>query len=136
MNRIEIIEKISSTVDQMDDNTLLTLANLADFLASSNGIADLLAETREAIERNELEAARRAYERRQQLIQGATGLRRRALNQIERAKKKIHDDPDSDLGVDETDFLISISVNGPQLSYDAYRLGYERGFTAARKKQK
>lgn len=136
MNRNEIKEKLTQAVDQMDDKTLVTMAYLAGFLASNDGIADLIAETSKSIEHNEREAARSAYDRRQRLIQNASGLDRQTLNQIERAKKKIHDDPDSDLGVNEADFLISLSLNGPQLTYDAYRLGYERGFTAAGKKTK
>lgn len=133
MNRIEIIEKIHSTVDQMDEKTLTTLANFADFLSQNGGVADLLAETRDAIDHNEREAARQRYDRRQKKIQGAAGLERQVLNQIEHAKKRIQEDPDLllDLGVQETDFLIDISLNGPQLVYDSYRLGFSRGLAAA-----
>lgn len=132
MNRIEIIEKLTSTIDQMDDKTLVAMSSIADFLMSSNGVSDLMAETSEKIRHNEREAASRAYELRLQKIQDATGLERQVLNLIELAKNKIRLDPDSDLGVQETDFLIDLSVGGPLLVYDAYRLGYARGSAASK----
>lgn len=88
MNRNEIKEKLTQAVDQMDDKTLVTMAYLAGFLASNDGIADLIAETSKAIEHNEREAARSAYDRRQRLIRNASRLDRQTLNQIERAKKE------------------------------------------------
>lgn len=129
MSRIEIMEKLTSAVNQMDDKTLQGFAGWAEFLAKNNGITELMIR----VEENERVAAEKRLQRREERLAALTPKEGRIWNKIQQAKKRIGKIARADFTLDEADFLIDLSCGGPQLASDAYCLGFEKGYGAGKR---
>ena len=127
MNRTEIMEKLTSAVNQMDDKTLQGFAGWAELLAQNNGVTELMIR----VEENERAASERRHQHREERLAALTPKEGRIWNKIQRAKKRISKISRADFTLDEADFLIDLSCGGPQLASDAYCLGFEKGYSAA-----
>ena len=118
-------------IADLNDNALQELALFARFLAGYN--THEAEEIRETIAKNERAMANRRRKNREARIQNLSLSEKRVWNRVQRGRAKARQRPRTDFTLNEADLLLELSAGGPQVTEDAFYLGYEKGFLAAAK---